>query len=117
LTAFAVALRLRSACRAVLESATPYTRGALRLLARGAQPTANHSWTVGSAKRLSNRTAGIISKLCSNQIVRTSASPNIEFGGGGTNQITVGFERVKEAGLIGAGIWLNSLQRIFVYKK
>jgi hypothetical protein len=59
----------------------------------------------------------MISKICRNQIVRTSASPNIELGCGGTNQITVRIERVQEAGLVWAGIWLNSLQRIFVYKK
>ena len=36
----------------------------------------------------------IISKICSYQIVRASASPNIELGCGGTNQFTVGIERV-----------------------
>jgi len=53
----------------------------------------------------------------SKQIVGTSASANIELGCGGTNQVTVGIERVQKAGLIGAGIWLNPPQRIFVDKK
>ena len=59
----------------------------------------------------------LFQKICSNQIVRASASPNIELGSGGANQITVGIERVQEAGLVWASIWLNSRQRAFVYKK
>jgi len=52
-----------------------------------------------------------------NQIVRSSASANIDFGCGGTYQITIGIEGIQIARRIGAGIWLNSPQRIFVYKK
>jgi hypothetical protein len=59
----------------------------------------------------------IVSKICGNQIIRTSASANIELSRGGTYQITVGIERVQKARLIGAGIWLNSPQSIFAYKK
>jgi hypothetical protein len=59
----------------------------------------------------------LFSKICGEQIVRASASPNIELGCGGTNQITIRIERVQKARLIGLGIWLNSPQRIFVYKK
>src|ERR1700694_2042668 len=59
----------------------------------------------------------IVSKICGNQIIRTSASANIELSCGGTYQITVGIERVQKARLIGAGIWLKSPQSIFAYKK
>jgi len=62
-------------------------------------------------------TQAIVSKISGDQIIGTSASADIELGCGGTYQITVGIERVQKARLIGAGIWLNSLQRIFVYKK
>jgi hypothetical protein len=61
--------------------------------------------------------AAIAQKFCGNQIIRTSASADIELGCGGTYQITVGTECVQKARLIGAGIWLNSPQSIFVYKK
>jgi hypothetical protein len=56
-------------------------------------------------------------KICGNQIIRTSASADIELGCRSTYQITVGIECVQKARLIGAGIWLNSPQSIFVYKK
>jgi hypothetical protein len=59
----------------------------------------------------------IVSKICGNQVIRTSASANIELSCGGTYQITVGIERVQKARLIGAGIWLKSPQSIFAYKK
>jgi hypothetical protein len=59
----------------------------------------------------------IVSKISGNQIIRTSASANINLGRGGTYQITVGIERVQKARFIGAGIWLNSPQCVFVYKK
>jgi hypothetical protein len=57
------------------------------------------------------------SKISGNQIVRTSAAANIDLGGCGTDQITVAIERVQEPRLIGAGIGLNSPQRIFLYEK
>jgi hypothetical protein len=61
--------------------------------------------------------AGNYFKICDNQIIRTSASANIELSCGGTYQIAVGIERVQKARLIGASIWLNSPQSIFAYEK
>jgi hypothetical protein len=49
----------------------------------------------------------IVSKISGNQIIRTSASANINLGRGGTYQITVGIERVQKARFIGAGIWFG----------
>src|SRR5450631_1481135 len=59
----------------------------------------------------------IVSEISGVQIIRTSASANIDLGCGGTYQITVGIERSQKTRLIEAGIWLNSHQCIFVYKK
>jgi hypothetical protein len=59
----------------------------------------------------------IRSKIRGDQIIRTSASANIDPGGGGTYQITIGVERFQKAGLVRAGIRLNSRQCIFVYEK
>jgi hypothetical protein len=59
----------------------------------------------------------LLLKIGRNQIIRTSASANIDPGCGGTYQIAVGIEGAQKARLIGAGIWLNSPQCIFVYEK
>lgn len=48
---------------------------------------------------------------------KTPASANVDSGSGGTYQITVGIERAQKTRLIGAGIWLNSPQCVFVYEK
>jgi hypothetical protein len=61
--------------------------------------------------------AGSYFKICDNQIIGTSASANIELSCGGTYQIAVRIERVQKPRLIGASIWLNSPQSIFVYEK
>jgi hypothetical protein len=66
---------------------------------------------------VSTQPHAIVSKISGNQIVRTSTSANIELGCGGTYQITIGIERVQKTRLIGTGLWLNSPQCIFVYKK
>jgi hypothetical protein len=58
-----------------------------------------------------------VSKISSDQVVRTSASANVNPGSGGTCQITVGIERVQKTLLIGVRIRLNSLQCVFVYEK
>jgi hypothetical protein len=58
-----------------------------------------------------------VSEIGGNQIIRASASAHIDPGRGGAYQITIAVERVQETRLIGARIWLNSLQGIFVYKK
>jgi len=50
----------------------------------------------------------IASKIRGNQIVRTFASANVDFGCGGTYQITIGIESAQETRRIGAGIWLKS---------
>ncbi len=52
-----------------------------------------------------------------NQVIRSSASANIDFGRGGTYQIAIAIERVQESRCIGAGIRLNALQCIFVDEK
>jgi hypothetical protein len=57
------------------------------------------------------------SKISGNQIIRTPASANIDFGSGGTYQIAVEIERVQKTRLIWAGTWLNPRQCVFVYKK
>src|SRR5277367_4467632 len=55
-----------------------------------------------------------LSKIGSNEIIGTSTAANIDPRCGSTYQITVGIERVQQARLIGAGIRLNSPQRISV---
>ena len=62
-------------------------------------------------------TAFFDSKISGNQIIRTPASANIDFGSGGTYQIAVGIERVQKTKLIWAGTRLNHRQCVFVYKK
>lgn len=56
-------------------------------------------------------------KMSGNQIIRTSASAEIDLRRSGTDQITVGIERIQEARLIRAGIRLDSSQCFFVYEK
>jgi hypothetical protein len=57
------------------------------------------------------------SEISGVQIIRTPASANIDFGSGGTYQITVGIERVQKTRLIWPGTWLNLRQCVLVYKK
>ena len=68
-------------------------------------------------RRSGNHQQAFVSKISGDQVVRTSASANVNPGSGGTYQITVGIERVQKARLIGAGIRLNSPQGLFIYKK
>src|SRR6476660_7080758 len=65
----------------------------------------------------SARNAGDILKISGDQVIRTSASANIEFGRGGTYQVPIGIERAQKARFIEAGIGLDAPQRIFVYEK
>jgi hypothetical protein len=60
---------------------------------------------------------GIRLKISGYQIVRTPASADVDPGSGGAYPITVGIERVQKTRLIRTGIWLNALQRAFVYEK
>jgi hypothetical protein len=62
-------------------------------------------------------TGFFVSKIGGDQVVRTPASANVDPGSGGTYQTTVGIERVQKTRLIGASIWLNSPQCVFVYEK
>ena len=64
-----------------------------------------------------NLAAGLVSKIRGNQIVRSPASADIDLGCGGTDQVTVGIERVQQARFTGAGIRLNPPQCAFVYEK
>jgi hypothetical protein len=57
------------------------------------------------------------SKIGGDQIIRTLASTNINPGCSGANQIPITIEDVQKTRLIEAGVWLNSLQRIFLYKE
>jgi hypothetical protein len=75
----------------------------------GAKPVAMTS--SGNAAR------SFVSKISGDQVVRTPASADVDPGSGGTYQITVGIERVKKARLIGASIWLNSPQCVFLDEK
>jgi hypothetical protein len=59
----------------------------------------------------------IILKICSNQIIRASASANIEPGCRGTYQITVGIECDQKARLIGGCIRFNSHQCLLIDEK
>jgi hypothetical protein len=68
-------------------------------------------------RRSGNHQQAFVSKISGDQVVRTSASANVNPSSGGTYQISVGVERVQKARLIGASIWLNSLQRVFIYEK
>ena len=76
----------------------------------------------GFSRTLTNRATYLnrrqsISEISGNQIVRASASADIDLGCSSTYQITVGVERVQKARFIGAGIRLNASQCILVYKK
>jgi len=55
--------------------------------------------------------------MSGNQIVGTPAAADIDLLGGGAYQIAVAIERAQKAGLIGAGIRLNSPQSVFAYEK
>ena len=80
----------------------------LRLLRRSSNSLADQDR--GSA-------TGIPLKISGDQIVRTPASADVDPGSGGAYPITVGIERVQKTRLIRTGIWLNALQRAFVYEK
>lgn len=56
-------------------------------------------------------------KMRGKQIIGTSASADIDLRRGGTYQITVGIERIQKARLIGASVWLELPQCIFVNEK
>jgi Protein of unknown function (DUF1194) len=60
---------------------------------------------------------GFGSKIGGDQVVGTPASANVDPGSGGTYQVTVGIERAEKTRFIGASIWLNAPQCVFVYKK
>jgi len=51
-----------------------------------------------------------VSKICSDQIVRSPASTDVNLRSRRAYHIAVAIERVQETGLVGAGIWLNSPQ-------
>lgn len=55
--------------------------------------------------------------MSGNQIVRTSASADIDLRCGGAYQITVAIERTQKARFIGAGVRLNSSQGVFAYEE
>jgi hypothetical protein len=57
----------------------------------------------------------IVSEIRRNQIIRASASADIESCRGGTYQVTVAVECVQEPRFIGTDIWLNALERIRLY--
>jgi hypothetical protein len=56
-------------------------------------------------------------EMSGSQVVRTSASADVNLRRGGAYQITVAIERTQKARLIGAGIRLNSSQGVFAYEK
>jgi hypothetical protein len=56
-------------------------------------------------------------KMRGNEIIRTSASADIDPRSSSTYQITVGIEHIQKARLIGPGIRLDSFQCVFVYEK
>ena len=58
-----------------------------------------------------------VSKICSDQIVRSPASTDVNLGSRRAYHIAVAIERVQETGLVGAGIWLNSPQCALVDKE
>ena len=57
------------------------------------------------------------SKICSDQIVRSPTSTDVNLRGRRAYHITVAIERVQETGLVGAGIWLNSPQCALFYEE
>jgi len=58
-----------------------------------------------------------VSKIRGDQIVSASASADINLRSRRAYHITVAIERVQEAGLVGAGIWLNSPQCALLYEE
>jgi len=56
-------------------------------------------------------------KMSGTQIIRAPAAADIDPRRGGTYQVTVGIERIQKAGLIVAGIRLDSRQCVFVDEK
>jgi len=76
---------------------------ALSFVERPCRPGANH--------RI------FVSEIMGDQVVRTPASANINLGGSSAYHVTVGIERVQKTSLVGAGIWLDILQRGLVYEE
>ncbi len=58
-----------------------------------------------------------VSEIMGDQVVRTPASANINLGRSSACPVTVGIERVQEAGLVGARIWLDVPERGLVYEE
>jgi hypothetical protein len=58
-----------------------------------------------------------VSKIRSDQVVRSPASTDVNLRSRRAYHITVAIERVQEAGLVGAGIRLNSPQSALVYEE
>ena len=58
-----------------------------------------------------------VSKICGDQIVRSPASTDVNLRSRRAYHITVAIERVQEAGLVEAGIWLNSPQCALLYEE
>jgi hypothetical protein len=59
----------------------------------------------------------LVSKICGDQIVRASASTDVNLRSRRAYHIAVAIERVQETGLVGASIWLNSPQCALFYKE
>jgi hypothetical protein len=57
------------------------------------------------------------SKICGDQIVRASASTDVNLRSRGAYHIAVAIERAQETGLVGAGIWLDSPQCALFYEE
>jgi hypothetical protein len=72
---------------------------------------------LGLPRRLDWSDQSFISKICSDQIVRSPASTDVNLRSRRAYHITVAIERVQEAGLVGAGIRLNSPQSALVYEE
>jgi len=70
-----------------------------------------------SSARSGNGHRTFVSEIMGDQVVRTPASANINLGGSSAYPVTVGIERVQEAGLVGAGIWLDVPERGLVYEE
>ncbi|KRR30319.1 hypothetical protein CQ13_01290 [Bradyrhizobium retamae] len=56
-------------------------------------------------------------KICSDQIVRSPASTDVNLRSRRAYRITIAIERFQETGLVEMSIWLNAPQRVLVYKK
>ena len=63
------------------------------------------------------RSKVLVSKICGDQIVRTPASTDVNLRSHGAYHIAVAIKRVQETRRIGAGIWLDSPQRVFLNKE